>query len=166
MYRRSAPHLDRPQLVVTNTLLTPSSLTVEIRGETDSGTIVTDDGFRAEHFNFFDLTTSKPVVHDLFPGTCDPWDCLEPFNVKELDTSKPNVVRKALDHVSPYSDPVNILEIGHEYRLTLHAQKVRCWDQSVAEIFGDREYLPREEIPVAMEVLLACDDELLLKVEA
>ena len=164
VYRRSAPISDHPQLVVTTTLLTPSLLTVEIRGEKDSGTILTD-GFRAEHFNFYDLTTSKPVVYDLFPGTCDPWDALYLDVVKEMHSFKPNVARQTLEDVNPLSDPVNILKTCHEYRLTLKAQKVRCWDRSVAEIFRDREGLSMEETPEAMEVLLACEDELLLQVE-
>jgi len=61
---------------------------------------------------------------------------------------------------------VNILEAGHEYRLTLKPQKIRCWGMSVADIFGDRKWLHREEVPEAMELLLACEDELVLKVEA
>ena len=69
--------------------------------------------------------------------------------------------------MNPLSDPANILETGHEYRLTLKPQKVRCWHQSIAEIFGDNlDGIPREEIPEAMEILLTCDDELLFTVEA
>jgi len=163
-YYRSAPWSSHPQLVVTTTLLTPSLLTIENRGETDSGTIL-DDKIRAEHFEFFDLTTSKPVIHDLFPGTCDPWDALYPDVVTELHSDKPNSVSLLLDDMSPLADPVNILEIGHEYRLTLKPQRVRCWGRSIDEIFGGKEDIPRGEIPDPKEVLLACDDELLLKVE-
>ena len=122
--------------------------------------------FRVEHFSFYDLTTAKPVIHDLFPGTCDAWDMLEPDNVIELDSSKPNIARYTLDHISPLSDPVSILENGHEYRLTLKPQTVRCWNRSVDEIFGEREWLSREEVPESVPVLLACEEELLLKVEA
>lgn len=165
VYRRTAPPSARPQLVVTTTLLAPSPLTIEIRGETDSGTILTED-FRAELFDFYDLTTSKPVTHDLFPGTCDAGVTLEPDNVKEIHSSIPNVARSSLDHICPTSDPVNILQTGHSYRLTLKPQAVRCWAMGIDEMFGDKEYLSNEETPEAMGVLLACEDKLLLNVEA
>jgi hypothetical protein len=163
-YRRSALDHDLPHLVVTTTLLAPSQLTVETRGQTDSGTIL-DDGFRAELFNFYDLTSSKPVVHELFPGTCDASDGLELDVAKELHASRPVIARRPL-YNGPLSEPVDILEPGHEYRLTLKPQRIRCWEMSVAEILGDSKGLVWEEMPEPMGVVLACDDELLLKVEA
>jgi len=165
IYRRSAPSSWRPDLVVTATLSKPSFLTVDIRGQTDSGTILTD-AFRAEHFEFYDLTTSKLVVHDLFPGTCDPWDALYTDSVLELDSSKAVITSRTLGHEDIFSDPVNILEAGHEYRLTLKPQKLRCWERSADEMFGDKIGIPETEVPEARDILLTCDDVLVLKVEA
>ena len=134
-------------------------------GEFDSGTIL-DNGFRAEHFEFYDLTTSQPVVHSPFPGTCDPGVELAPYGVLEMVSSKPRETRQLLEDVSPLSDPVRMLENGHEYLLKLKPQTVWSYEGTKEDLFKGKEYLTEEEMPEGMMVTLACDDELVLKVEA
>lgn len=69
-YRRSSSNV--PELVVTTTLADPDVLTIELRGENYNGTIL-EDGFRIEHFKFYDLTKRREVINkNPFPGTCDP----------------------------------------------------------------------------------------------
>ena len=164
VYNRSSPSSDRPRVVVTTTVVAPSVFTVETRSEKDSGTIL-DDSFRAENFQFYDLTTSELVTHDLFPGTCDPWNVLDSTLVMELSAYKPNITQRIISHKNPLSEPVSLLKTGHRYRLTLKPQKIRCWDKSVASLFGGKDFLHEDEIPKAMEVLLACEDQLLLEIQ-
>lgn len=164
-YRRSSPESEKPYLSATSTLSTPSILTLELRGEFDSGTILVD-GFRAEHFNFYDLTTSLPVVKSPFPGTCEPRVNLRRDGVVEIHSSKPHGTSRQLEDMSPKSDPVRSLEVGHEYRITLKPQEVWCCEQSAGELFGTRESIPVEDLPDGMMAVLASDDVLMLKVEA
>jgi len=84
----------------------------------------------------------------------------------ELDSSKAVITSRTLGHEDIFSDPVNILEAGHEYRLTLKPQKLRCWERSADEMFGDKIGIPETEVPEARDILLTCDDVLVLKVEA
>ncbi|KAK4497424.1 hypothetical protein PRZ48_011875 [Zasmidium cellare] len=166
IYRRSAPLDQKPSLSVTATLSTPALATFELIGEFDSGTIL-EEGFRVEHFDFFDLTTGQPVINiNPFPGTCDPHADLYLRSVVELHTSEPHVTSHVLEDVSPLSDPVRQLEIGHEYRIKLKPQRILCYDRSIADLFEDKDITPRDELlPTAIEVVLASDDELILKVE-
>ncbi|KAK3682020.1 hypothetical protein LTR37_020646 [Vermiconidia calcicola] len=66
VYRRSASVSELPSIIATTTVIAPSTLTVALRGEFDSGTILEPD-FRAEHFEFYDLTISVPVTQSPFP---------------------------------------------------------------------------------------------------
>jgi hypothetical protein len=59
-----------------------------------------------------------------------------------------------------------MLKPGHEYRLTLDPQRIRCWEMTIAGILGESRGLLWKDIPEPMGLVLACDDELLLKVEA
>lgn len=170
----------KPNLVVTTTLQTPSTLTVDARGEWDSGTILgtaEDKYFRVQHFAFYDLTTSEPVVHDLFPGTCE----RDRDDFVELYSSKPRAMQTMLDDISPHSDPVNILKPGHQYRIRLKPQKIKGFAGSIGELLARRkevsdeekeedvpeeEWIPEEKrFPNPMMITLACDEELLLNVE-
>lgn len=164
IYRRSAPTSEHPSILVTTTLIAPPILTLALRGEFDSGTILEAD-FRAEHFDFYDLTTSLPVVHSQFLGTCDPGNDLYSYDVVQLNSSKDLVTWRLLEDVSPLSDPVRQLKAGHEYRLTLKPQRIWCYCGTVAELFGEREHIPRSEPPEEM-IVISSDDELVLKVEA
>ncbi|KAJ9619931.1 hypothetical protein H2203_008205 [Taxawa tesnikishii (nom. ined.)] len=69
-YRRSSSESSKPYLMVTTTLFTPSTLTLELRGKFDSGTVL-EESFRAEHLSFHSLTTDQPVVYTPFTDTCD-----------------------------------------------------------------------------------------------
>lgn len=162
-YRRSSP--DAPELVVTSTITNADVLTIELRGEKDSGTVLEDD-FRMEHFTFYDLTTESEVINkDPFPGTCDSRDSLQPYNTAELQSSRPLVTRQVLDDMSPLSDPVRQLKAGHEYRITLKPQTVWCSAGSKNELFGGRSSIPVKELPKGMMVTLESAGELKLKVE-
>lgn len=167
VYRRSAPEAQKPHLCVTTTLLTPNTATFELIGEYDSGNVL-EDRFRADHFEFVDLTTGRPVINkDPFPGTCDPHWSLYLRSVVELHASKPLTTRRLLEDMSPLSDPVRQLEVGHKYRLKLKTQRIRCYGRSIADLFGGEDPVSREELlPMAIEAVLACDDELILEVEA
>jgi hypothetical protein len=163
-YRRSSP--DLTDLVVTTTIANVDVLTVENRGEKDNGTIL-ENGFRVEHFKFQDLTTGEEVIdNDPFPGTCDPGDALATYNVVELSSTNPLVMRQCLDDISPLSDPVRQLKNGHEYRVTLKPQTVWAFPGSTKELFGDERYIPTEDLPTGIMVKLESLDELKLKVEA
>lgn len=165
-YRRSSP--DAPELVVTTTITSTDVevLTVELRGERDSG-IVLEDGFRMEHFTFYDLTTDSEVINkDPFPGTCEPREDLYPDSVVELRSSKPLVTRQDFEDMSPLSDPVRQLENGHEYRITLKPQTVWCFVGSKEQLFGSRKDIPVEDLPEGLMVSLESVDELKLKVGA
>jgi hypothetical protein len=66
IYRRSSP--DAPELIVTTTILNADVLTLELREEQDNGTVL-EEGFRMEHFTFYDLTTGGEVINkDPFPA--------------------------------------------------------------------------------------------------
>ena len=162
-YRRSSP--DAPELVVTTTAVNADVLTIELREEQDNGTIL-EDGFRMEHFTFYDLTTDSEVINkNPFPGTCEPRDALHPYSVVELQSSKPLVTKQDLEDMNPLSDPVRQLEAGHEYRVTLKPQTVWCFVGSKQELFGGREHIPVGDLPEGMMLRLECATELKLKVE-
>jgi hypothetical protein len=163
-YRRSSS--DAPELIVTTRIANADVLTVELRGEQDNGTIL-EEGFRMEHFTFYDLTTDSEVINkNPFPGTCEPRKDLHPYSVVELQSSKPLVTRQDLEDMSPLSDPVRQLKNGHEYRITLKPQKVWCFAGSKEKLFGDKKHVPVENLPEGMMVRLECASELMLKVEA
>lgn len=157
----------KPVLTVTTTLETPSILTVNAHGEWDSGTVLgtswDKDFFRMEIFAFYDLTTSEPVVHELFPGTCEPWR----DGFVELRSSRPHITQTILHEIDPCSDPVNILKLGHKYRMTLKPQKIKCWTGSIKELVEGRgpTHAEGDDAGFTM-VTLACDEELVLNVEA
>jgi hypothetical protein len=163
-YRRSSP--DAPELVVTTTTTNADVLTLELRGEQDNGTIL-EEGFRIEHFTFYDLTTDSEVINtNPFPSTCEPREDLYPYSVVELRSSEPLVIRQDLEDVSPLSDPVRQLRNGHEYRITLKPQTVWCFAGSKEELFGGKKNILVEELLEGMMVRLESADELRLKVEA
>jgi hypothetical protein len=165
-YRKSSP--DAPELVATTTLTNADVLTVELRGENDSGTILEND-FRMQHFTFHDLTTGSEVINrNPFPGTCEPRDVLYPYSVVELQPSKSIVTKQMLDNMSPLSDPVGQLEVGHEYRITLKPQTVWCFAGSKEELFRGKSSVPVGDLPEEKMVRLTLDsaDALRLKVEA
>jgi hypothetical protein len=163
-YSRSSP--DAPELVVTTTITNADVLTLELREEEDNGTIL-EEGFRMEHFTFYDLTTDKEVINtNPFPGTCEPREDLYPYSVVELRSSKPLVTRQDFEDVNPLSDPVRQLRNGHKYRITLEPQTVWCFAGSKEELFGGKKNIPVEDLPEGVMVRLESADELRLKVEA
>lgn len=163
-YRRSSP--DAPELVVTTTIANVDVLTIELRGEKDNGTIL-EDGFRIEHFKFYDLTKRREVINKKpFPGTCDPRFALQPCSVVELRSSSPLVVRQVLDRISPMSDPVRQLEVGHEYRITLKPQTVWSFAGSKKDLFDGESSIDVKDLPEGALVRLESAAELKLKVEA
>lgn len=163
-YRRSA--LDPPELVVKTTIANADVLAIELRGEKDNGTIL-EDGFRIEHFKFYDLTKRREVINKKpFPGTCDPRFALQPYSVVELRSSSPHVVRQVLDGNSPMSDPVRQLEIGHEYRITLKPQTVWSFAGSKKDLFNGESSIDVEDLPEGTLIRLESAAELKLKVEA
>ena len=165
-YKRSSPDPSKPELVVTIETSNADILTVELRGEHDSGTVL-DDGFRAEHFAFYDLTTSSEVVNrDPFPGTCEPREALYLDGVLELRASESLETRQRLEDVNPLSDPVRQLEVGHEYRIILKPQTIWSFVGSKADLFSGRTQVPVAELPEGIMVTLKTEDELILKVEA
>lgn len=152
-------------MIVTTTLLNPSIATCETIGEFDSGTILTDR-FRAEHFEYIDIATDEDIVNpDPFPGTCNPRCDLRPGEVVELHASKPRVTKRLLEDISPLSDPVRDLKIGHEYRIKLKPQWILCYDCSITDLFGGEDRVPRGDLPkTPLQVVLTSDDEVLLKI--
>jgi hypothetical protein len=163
-YSRSSP--DAPELVVTTTITNADVLTLELREEEDNGTIL-EEGFRMEHFTFYDLTTDKEVINtNPFPGTCEPREDLYPYSVVELRSSKPLVTRQDFEDVNPLSDPVRQLRNGHKYRITLEPQTVWCFAGSKEELFGGKKNIPVKDLPEGVMVRLESADELRLKVEA
>jgi hypothetical protein len=162
-YRRSSS--DALELVVTATIANADVLTVELRGEKDNGTIL-EDGFRIEHFNFYDLTERREVINkNPFPGTCEARFALQPYNVVELRSSRPLVARQVLDDMSPLSDPVRQLEVGHQYRITLKPQTVWCFPGSKKDLFSGESSVDVEDLPGGILVRLQSAAELKLKVE-
>lgn len=163
VYRRSSSKA--PELVVTATTANADVLTVELRGEKDTGTIL-EDGFRIEHFKFHDLGTRREVINrNPFPGTCEARFALQPYSVVELRSSSPLVVRQVLDGISPLSDPVRQLEVGHEYRITLKPQTVWCFVGSKKDLFDGKSSVDVEDLPEGALVRLESAVELKLKVE-
>ena len=163
-YRRSSS--ESPELAVTTTIADADVLTIELRGQKDNGTIL-EDGFRMEHFKFYDLTKRREVVNkNPFPGTCDPRFALQPYNVVELRSSSPLVVRQVLDDISPLSDPVRQLEAGHENRITLKPQTVWCFAGSKKDLFDGKSSVCVEDLPEGTLIRLESATELKLKVEA
>jgi hypothetical protein len=163
-YRRSSP--DTPELIVKTTISNADVLTLELRGERDNGTIL-KEGFRMEHFKFYDLTTDSEVINkDPFPGTCEPREALCPRSVVEIQSSKLLVTKHDIEDMSPLSDPVRQLVNGREYRITLKPQAVWCFAGSKEELFGGKERVPVEDLPEGNMVKLESADELRLKVEA
>ena len=117
------------------------------------------------------MTTSEPVVHELFPGTCEP----DRDDFVEIHASRPHITRTPLHENDPTSDPINILKPGHEYRITLKPQTITCWAGGIDDLLARRESNPKSEeqygitmfkYPDSMMVTLACDDQLILVVEA
>jgi hypothetical protein len=150
-------------LIVETRLSGVKILTIELRGEFDSGTVL-QNSFRAEHFEFIEDQTGQPVVMiDPFPGTCEPREILCRDGVVEL-FSKPFVTSLRLEDMSPHSDPVRQLEVGHTYRMKLKPRRLSCCKGTVEELFRGRRYVPVEELPLLVDVM--SNDELLLKVEA
>ncbi|USW53063.1 hypothetical protein Slin15195_G063820 [Septoria linicola] len=167
-YRRSLDHEpfeQNPRLIAKTTLLSPPMATFELIGEWDTQNVL-HDSFRAQHFSFVDLATGKEVVNkDPFPGTCDPHNPLGKYVMLEIYASKPRETVLYLSDIDPGSDPVRQLEIGHEYAVKLIPQRIKCYQRSIQQIFGDRDSVPVEELPEAFEVVLECDTEMRLKVE-
>ena len=164
VYRRSS--LDASELVVKSTLANADVLTVGLRGEKDSGTIL-EDGFRFEHFKFYDLTKRRKVINKKpFPGTCDPRFALQPYSVVELHSSKPLVARQTLDGVSLLSNPVRQLEIGHEYRITLRPQTVWSFVGSKKDLFKGKSSVDVDDLSEKALIRLESEIKLKLKVEA
>ena len=163
-YRRSSS--DPPELVATTTLANTEVLTIELRGEKDNGTVL-GDGFRIEHFTFYDLTTKREVINNNpFPGTCEARFALQPYSVVELRSSSALVTRQTLDRISPLSDPVRQLEVGHEYRITLKPQTAWCFAGSKKELFQGNISVDVEDLPKGTMIRLESKTELRLKVEA
>ncbi len=163
-YRRSDNEDAYPRLVVTTNLISPELATVDLRGETDSGTVL-GPIFRLEHFEFYDLTESRTVDMSPFPGTCEPRLELQPYQVIELKRRIPLETGTRLDDINPLADPVRLLKAGHEYDITLKPQKVRWVGMSKAELFRAREDIPIEELPEGPLMTLGSEDKLRLKVE-
>ena len=163
-YRRSSR--DAPELVVTTSIANADVLTIELRGEKDNGTIL-EDGFRIEHFKFYDLTKRREVINkNPFPGTCDARFALQSYSLVELRSSSPHVVRQVLDGISPMSDPVRQLEVGHEYRITLKPQTVWSFAGSKKDLFDGESSIDVEDLPKGTLTRLESATELKLKVEA
>ena len=165
-YRRSSP--DVPELLVTTTISSAGidALTLELREEQDNGTIL-EEGFRMQHFTFYDLTTDSEVINtNPFPGTCEPREDLYPRSVVEIHSLKPLVTRQDFEDVSPLSDPVRQLLSGHEYRITLKPQTVWCFAGTKEELFRGRTHVDVKDLPDGIMVRLESADELRLKVEA
>jgi hypothetical protein len=164
IYRRSS--LDALELVVKSKLANVDVLTVEIRGEKDNSTIL-EDGFRFEHFKFYDLTKRREVIDKKpFPGTCDPRFALQPYSVVELHFSKPFVARQMLDGVSPLSDSVRQLDVGHEYRITLRPQTVRSFVGSKKDLFNGKSTVDFDDLSEGALIKLESKTELRLKLDA
>jgi hypothetical protein len=163
-YRRSSR--DAPELVVTTSIANADVLTIELRGEKDNGTIL-EDGFRIEHFKFYDLTKRREVINkNPFPGTCDARFALQSYSLVELRSSSPHVVRQVLDGISSMSDPVRQLEVGHEYRITLKPQTVWSFAGSKKDLFDGESSIDVEDLPEGTLTRLESATELKLKVEA
>jgi hypothetical protein len=163
-YRRSSR--DAPELVVTTSIANADVLTIELRGEKDDGTIL-EDGFRIEHFKFYDLTKRREVINkNPFPGTCDARFALQSYSLVELRSSSPHVVRQVLDGISSMSDPVRQLEVGHEYRITLKPQTVWSFAGSKKDLFDGESSIDVEDLPEGTLTRLESATELKLKVEA
>ncbi|KAK3700406.1 hypothetical protein LTR37_016017 [Vermiconidia calcicola] len=179
-FRFSDEESTKPSIIVRSTLITPAIITVDARGERDAGTILgtsADLDFRVENFAFHDVSTSEPVIYDLFLGTCEP----DREEFVELHASKPCVTKTLLDGIDPWTDPIKILKPGHTYRVTLKPQTIKCWEGGIDELLARREIVhvlpPDDEdgeemegvdmykYPDSSELTLACDDELILKVE-
>lgn len=73
-------------MIVTATLVIPSVLSLDIYRETDSRTVL-EEGFRIEHFEFFDLITSTLFTYELFLRIYDPSDSISLYNLIELYAS-------------------------------------------------------------------------------
>lgn len=75
-----------------------------------------------------------------------------------------------LRETDPLAAPVDELKAGHTYRVTLKPQTVRCWAGGIDDLLTRREPAPPAEgeeynYPGAMDLTLACEEELVLKVE-
>ena len=102
-----------------------------------------------------------------FDGTCEPRIELLPRDVVEIRKGVPHTTQLTLDAVDPLADPVNRLEAGHEYRVTLKPQHVWGIGMSIDELFRGRDGkgIPIAELPDVPPVMLKSDDEIYIKVE-
>ena len=76
------------------------------------------------------------------------------------------MVRQVLDDISPLSDPVRQLKVGHEYRITLKPQTVWCFAGSKKDLFNGESGVDVGDLPDGILVKLESTSELKLKVKA
>lgn len=139
-------------------------ITLDVRGQFRAETVL-EDGFRLQHFEWFDLTTGQIIEMEPHEGLCDPGDELHPYQVVTLRPGAPLVTSQVLDPVSPLCDPVMALKAGHEYRVRLRPQRVWWIAKTKEELFGGKDYVLVDDLPDVPYVRLESGDELRLKVE-
>lgn len=143
----------------------PDVLSIEIRGESDGGTVL-ENGFRMEHVEWIDVADGSTVeVEEPFPGTCEPRVYLEPRNVIELKKGTVLETRQLLNDTNPLSDPVNRLETGHVYYVRLKPQKVWWIAKAKDEVFQEQQEIPISELPGVPLEVLESGDVVTIKVE-
>lgn len=76
------------------------------------------------------------------------------------------MVRQVLDDISPLSDLVRQLEVGHEYRITLKPQTVWCFAGSKKDLFNGESSVDVEDLPDGILVKPDSTFESKLKVKA
>ena len=121
--------------------------------------------FAKRRTQFFDLTTSLPVQHDLFPGTCIPRGPLSPRDVIEINSSSSLTTHRQLEDMSPLSYPVRLLEVGHEYRIRLKKQDIWGFEGTKQDLFRGKESIVVEDLPEGAMVRLESLDEVVVKTE-
>lgn len=163
-YSGSVQNADElPRMEVETTLLHSQPITLDIRGEFRSETVL-EDAFRFQHFEWYDLTTAQTVENNDFENVCDPWVTLDPQQVLTLHPNQPLVTSRLFDEISPLCDPLFKVNIGHQYQLTLKPQMVWWTEGRKEDLFGGKDALHVGDLPTVPLLSIASEDKVVFTV--
>ena len=146
-------------LQVTTVLEHPRPVTVDLRGEFRSNTIL-EDTFYLQHFSWHDDTDDTVLATPEQKNLSDPGEPLSPTQVITLQPGVSHVTTQVIDEVSPLCDPLIKVRLGHEYSLKLRSQRVWWVEKTIDELFGSKEILQVDDLPKVEPLILASCDEL------
>jgi hypothetical protein len=166
IFRRfSSLELQLPTLTVSTTLHSPHPITLDTRGPLQNGTVLTNASFSFQHFSFYDLTTDQPFTYPAEERECgNTGGTLSAYDLLTLQPDKEYVTYGVMED---FWVPLGMLEVGHEYRISLEPVDVWWTYRTQKELLGGKGYLEVDEGEMARGSLVRVEsgDELRLKVE-